>query len=84
MGSDSGLLLLWAYRTFDALPAKCQKYIERIEEVVGVPIKYIGVGPEVAPPALSLALFIDDTSLSRSLYRCYLLRPRSLSGSLSL
>jgi adenylosuccinate synthase len=52
IGSDSGLL--WAYRTFDALPAKCQKYIERIEEVVGVPIKYIGVGPEVAAYTSSL------------------------------
>jgi len=33
-------------KTFEDLPPNCQKYIERIEEVVGVPVKYIGVGPD--------------------------------------
>ena len=32
-------------RTFDELPENCQKYILRIEELVGVPIRWIGVGP---------------------------------------
>lgn len=32
-------------KSFEDLPVNCQKYIERIEEVVGVPVKYIGVGP---------------------------------------
>lgn len=32
-------------RTFDELPINCQKYILRIEQLVGVPIRWIGVGP---------------------------------------
>jgi adenylosuccinate synthase len=28
------------------LPEKAQKYLSRIEEVVGVPIKFIGTGAE--------------------------------------
>lgn len=31
-------------RNYDDLPINAKKYIERIEEFVGVPIKYIGVG----------------------------------------
>lgn len=31
--------------SFDELPANCQKYILRIQELVGVPIRWIGVGP---------------------------------------
>jgi len=31
--------------TFSALPANCQKYVMRLEELIGVPIKWIGVGP---------------------------------------
>jgi adenylosuccinate synthase len=30
---------------FDKLPENAKKYIKRIEEVAGIPIKYIGVGP---------------------------------------
>jgi len=33
------------FRRFDSLPVAAKKYIRRIEEVIGVPIKYIGVGP---------------------------------------
>jgi adenylosuccinate synthase len=32
-------------RTFDELPENCKRYILRIEEIVGVPIRWIGVGP---------------------------------------
>lgn len=32
-------------RSFQELPINCQKYISRIESLVGVPIKWIGVGP---------------------------------------
>jgi adenylosuccinate synthase len=32
-------------RTYDALPVEAQRYIERIEQLVGVPISWIGVGP---------------------------------------
>lgn len=31
--------------SFDELPANCQKYILRIQELSGVPIRWIGVGP---------------------------------------
>lgn len=31
--------------SFDELPANCQKYILRIQELAGVPIRWIGVGP---------------------------------------
>jgi adenylosuccinate synthase len=31
-------------RTFDELPVNCQKYILRVEELSGVPIRWIGVG----------------------------------------
>jgi adenylosuccinate synthase len=33
-------------RTFDELPANAQSYVKRIEESAGVPVKWIGVGPE--------------------------------------
>lgn len=32
-------------RVFEDLPSNAQKYVLRIEELIGVPIKYIGVGP---------------------------------------
>lgn len=32
-------------RSFDELPENCKKYVLRIEELVGVPIRWIGVGP---------------------------------------
>lgn len=32
-------------RNYDDLPKAARKYVERIEELVGVPIHYIGVGP---------------------------------------
>ena len=33
-------------RTFDSLPVAAQKYVLRIEELMGVPIRMISVGPE--------------------------------------
>jgi adenylosuccinate synthase len=33
-------------RTFDELPANAQRYVQRIETETGVPVKWIGVGPE--------------------------------------
>lgn len=32
-------------RTFEDLPLNCQRYVLRIEEICGVPIRWIGVGP---------------------------------------
>jgi len=32
-------------KTFDELPGACKNYILRLEELIGVPIKWIGVGP---------------------------------------
>lgn len=32
-------------RTFASLPENAQKYIKRVEELVGVPVEWIGVGP---------------------------------------
>lgn len=32
-------------RNYQDLPQAARNYVERIEEVVGVPIHYIGVGP---------------------------------------
>lgn len=34
-----------AAKTIDDLPENCQKYIGFIEEFLGVPIEWIGVGP---------------------------------------
>lgn len=33
-------------RSFDELPEAAKRYVRRIEAVVGVPMKYIGVGPD--------------------------------------
>lgn len=33
-------------RSFEDLPASAQHYVSRIEEAAGVPVKWIGVGPE--------------------------------------
>ncbi len=35
-----------ACRSFDALPAAARAYVERIEELAGVPISHVSVGPE--------------------------------------
>lgn len=32
-------------RNYNDLPQAARNYVERVEEVVGVPIHYIGVGP---------------------------------------
>ena len=32
-------------RDYSQLPVNAQKYIERIEELTGVPVRWIGVGP---------------------------------------
>ena len=33
-------------RRFEDLPEAAQRYVERIEQVVGVPVRYLGVGPD--------------------------------------
>jgi adenylosuccinate synthase len=33
-------------RTFEKLPANAQNYVKMIEEAAGIPVKWIGVGPE--------------------------------------
>jgi adenylosuccinate synthase len=33
-------------RSYDALPAQAQDYVRKIEELVGVPVRYISVAPE--------------------------------------
>jgi adenylosuccinate synthase len=33
-------------RSFDELPAQAQEYVKMIEDATGVPVKWIGVGPE--------------------------------------
>ncbi|GAX11450.1 adenylosuccinate synthase [Fistulifera solaris] len=35
-------------RTFEELPMNCQTYILRVQELIGVPIRWIGVGPNRA------------------------------------
>lgn len=35
-------------KTFEELPENCQKYILRVQELLGVPIRWIGVGPNRA------------------------------------
>lgn len=32
-------------RSWEQLPPAAQRYVQRVEELVGVPIKWIGVGP---------------------------------------
>eukprot|EP00494_Astrolonche_serrata_P018024 UN18215 len=32
-------------RSYSELPQAARRYVERIEELVGVPVHYIGVGP---------------------------------------
>ena len=32
-------------KTFEELPLNCQRYILRVQELIGVPIRWIGVGP---------------------------------------
>lgn len=34
------------FRRYEMLPEAAKKYLKRIEETIGVPIKYVGVGPE--------------------------------------
>ena len=33
-------------RKFDDLPENAQKYIKKIEELLGIPMRWVGVGPE--------------------------------------
>jgi len=33
-------------RSFYDLPAACRAYVDFVEKFVGIPIKYIGVGPK--------------------------------------
>lgn len=35
-------------KTFEDLPENCQKYILRVQELIGVPVRWIGVGPNRA------------------------------------
>jgi adenylosuccinate synthase len=32
-------------RRFEELPANARRYVERVEELVGVPVKHVSVGP---------------------------------------
>jgi adenylosuccinate synthase len=32
-------------RTFEELPANCQTFVLRVQELIGVPIRWLGVGP---------------------------------------
>lgn len=34
------------FRRYDSLPLAAKRYVKRIEELTGVPVKYIGVGPD--------------------------------------
>jgi adenylosuccinate synthase len=45
-------------RSYDQLPEACRKYIEYIEDFVGVPIKFIGVGQ--SREALIVRTFTDE------------------------
>jgi adenylosuccinate synthase len=33
-------------RSFEELPANAQGYVKMIEDAAGIPVKWIGVGPE--------------------------------------
>jgi adenylosuccinate synthase len=33
-------------RAFDQLPLAARTYVERLEELAGVPVRYVSVGPE--------------------------------------
>ncbi len=44
-------------RTFEALPATCQAYVERLEELVGVPAGLISIGPDRAHTIVRDPLF---------------------------
>jgi adenylosuccinate synthase len=33
-------------KRFEVLPESAKQYIRRIEQITGIPVKYIGVGPE--------------------------------------
>ena len=33
-------------RSFADLPENCRKYVERIEEILGVPVSLVSVGPD--------------------------------------
>ena len=35
-------------RTYDDLPIAARKFVSFIEEVTGLPVKYIGIGPDNA------------------------------------
>ena len=37
---------LTSIRKFDDLPENAQKYIQKIEELLGIPMRWVGVGPE--------------------------------------
>jgi len=39
-GTDIGAARFW-----DDLPDRCRRYIERIGELIGVPIELVGTGP---------------------------------------
>ena len=33
-------------RCFEDLPPNCQAYVRRLEELIGVPVKWVGNGPK--------------------------------------
>jgi adenylosuccinate synthase len=42
---QAGRVTISSVRNYKDLPQAARNYVERIEEVIGVPIHYIGVGP---------------------------------------
>ncbi len=34
------------YKSYEAFPQKAKDYVERIEQLTGVPVSWIGTGPE--------------------------------------
>lgn len=50
--------------TYDSLPEMAKKYIEKIEEITGVPVKYIGTGPR------NEDIIVRENTVSEELETC--------------
>ncbi len=56
-------------RTFDDLPAAAQRYLKRIEELVGAQIAMVSVGPERDQVIEHIQIFLRSaTSISKRLW----------------
>eukprot|EP00957_Ditylum_brightwellii_P088192 6717535-Ditylum_brightwellii.AAC.1 len=62
-------------KTFDELPVNAQRYVLRVQELLGVPIRWIGVGPNRLDMIdrgegwdLSTCKSADDNDLTYSSY----------------